>query len=273
MPAACATAPRPGGTRSSVDASADGDWPPPGRARSAAPPAPASPWTGSAIPQLRPAPPRSARPREGNPWQLTLPLLANIEAPDPQPAPSAPFLSSESERKGPADKANQGDQLGHVSLEAADSVAACSVRGARRPRSCRRMKSRDRINTRHAVRAVTKGRHDGREKMRRNCDDEEVFGGRPSVEALKERQPPSCRLPDIRPADLAQIAAPKVASETRLRTTSAKFGRVLAVQFRQDRPVEITPHRRWSWSRAALTRSEEPVWVEPSRSEREREDL
>jgi hypothetical protein len=38
-------------------------------------------------------------------------------------------------------------------------------------------------------------------------------------------------------------------------------------------PAEITTRRRWSWSRAALTRSEGPVWVEPSRSERGREDL
>jgi hypothetical protein len=81
---------------------------------------------------------------EGNPWQLTLPPVENIEAPDLQPAPSASFLSPESERKGPADKANQGDQLGHVSPETAESVAACSVNGARRPLCCRRMKSRDR---------------------------------------------------------------------------------------------------------------------------------
>jgi hypothetical protein len=137
MPAACATAPRRGGTRSSVDASADGDWSPPGRVRSAAPPAPASPWTGSAISRLRPAPPRSARPRRGQP------LAAH--------APSR----REHRGVGP-DKANQGDQFGHVSLEAAQSVAACGVHGARRPRSCRRMKSRDPINTMPAVRAVTK---------------------------------------------------------------------------------------------------------------------
>jgi hypothetical protein len=36
---------------------------------------------------------------EGNPWQLTLPLVENIEAPDLQPAPSASFLSSGSERR------------------------------------------------------------------------------------------------------------------------------------------------------------------------------
>jgi hypothetical protein len=228
MPAACATAPRPGGTRSSVDASADGDWPPP---RASAVSSAAS----------------SSVAMDGFSHPTAAASTAAISATAARATPSSSrSLSSRTSRRRTCSQHRRPHSYRPSRRERDPptrrtrviSSATSALRRLRvlplaasmapdAPLLPPHEKSR---SNKYKVRGMSRdeGQHGGRypltrrrcgEKKSRNCNGEEAFGGRPSVEALKERQPPSCRLPDIRPADFAEITAPKVASDTRLRTT------------------------------------------------------